>query len=162
MTTNKGDLVIRAEYYVDGEIQIPIAVKREYEKGNAVTLHSKIRNHNGHVSLITCNDAKHLKHAEFKRVSGFPMESLNDESFQNMDSKHKKFPVLIDYVASGSIPIPATAIKDMKQGNVPSFKFITEEENGKLKVIADGDTKLAQENEFRLITNTALPTINNA
>ena len=121
MTTSKGDLIICAEYYVDGEIQIPIAVKCKYEEGNAVTLHSKIRIHNGHVSLMTCRDAKRLKHAEFKRVSGLPAEPLVDEIFQNMGSKHKKFPMLIDYVASGLVPIPAKAIKDMLQGNILSF-----------------------------------------
>ena len=69
MTTMKGYLTPRVEYYVNGEVSLPIDVKRETDSGNSIVLNMVIKSNNGQAALIAENDKDGKKHEEFRRVA---------------------------------------------------------------------------------------------
>ena len=150
MTTMKGYLTPRVEYYVNGEVSLPIDVKRETDSGNSIELNMVIKSNNGQVALIAENDKDGKKHEEFRRVANIKTRKTREDFFTHRGKKIRKSPVLIDYVASGLIAVPKQAVHDHTLNKtsefVATYNFMQEDDE--VVMFPCDDTIESQEDEF--------------
>ena len=150
MTSEKGLLAPRVEYYVDGEVGIPIDVKREMDTGKAVDLNLVIKSNNGQMALLVDEDEAGKKHEEFRRIAGIRTRKTKEDFFKHQGKKIRHFPVLVDYVATRTIAIPKQAVHDHTLNKtsewVATYNFL--EEDNKIVMFPCDDTIESQEDEY--------------
>ena len=150
MTTMKGYLTPRVEYYVNGEVSLPIDVKRETDSGNSVLLNMVLKSNNGQAALIAENDKDGKKHEEFRRVANIRTRKTKEDFFMHRGKKIRKSPILLDYVASGLIAVPKQAVHDHSLNKtsefVATYNFM--QEDNEVVMFPCDDTIESQEDEF--------------